>query len=114
METRRIRRLERRRSRHAAAVTVAVGAIGVAVGLMFPRNDAASALILAVAFPILATTALRAGSFTCMHGLRRVVRLPMRSAISATLESYWSRVVGTTHSMWNRTSHATVIHWRRR
>src|SRR5256885_1228787 len=100
METRRIRRLDRRRSRRAIVVMIALGAIGVAVGLTLPRSTTASALILAVAVPSLATIALRAESFAPTHGLHHVVRLPMRSAVSATMESFWSRVVGTTRSIW--------------
>jgi hypothetical protein len=83
---------------------ILLGAIGVAVGLTLPRSATASALVLAVAVPSLAILVLGAESLAPMHGLHRVVRLPLRSAVSATLESYWSRVAGSARGIWGRTS----------
>jgi hypothetical protein len=109
METRRIRRLERQRSRRVILGSIALAAIGVAVGLTLPRSTAVSALILAVALPGLASIAVRTESFAPMHGLHRVVRLPVRSAVSATLESWWSRVVGTIRAIWSRTHRVASV-----
>ena len=106
METRRIRRLERRRSQRIIATTVALGAVGVAVGLALPRNPTASTLTLVLAVGALAAIALRADSAAPSHGLRHVVRLPIRSAVAASVASLSSRVVGTLRVMWRTTPSA--------
>jgi hypothetical protein len=106
METRRIRRLERRRSQRIIATAVALGAVGVAVGLALPRNPTASALTLVLAVGALAAIALRADSAAPSHGLRHVVRLPIRSAVSASVASLSSRVVGTFRVIWRSTPSA--------
>src|SRR5438552_18106452 len=94
METRRIRRLERRRTRRVALTIIALAGLGLAIGLALPRNTLASALLSSMAIAVLVMIALRGDEFAPTHGLRHVVRLPMRSAVSATLESFWSRFVG--------------------
>ena len=83
METRRIRRLERRHTVRVVAVTIALGAIGVAIGLALPQSTTASALTLAVAASALALIALRADPVAPSHGLRHVVRLPFPAAVAA-------------------------------
>jgi hypothetical protein len=95
METRRIRRLERRRTRRVALAIIALAGLGLAVGLALPRNQFASALLSGVAIAVLVVIALRDDAIAPTHGLRHVVRLPVQSAVSATLESFWSRFVGT-------------------
>ena len=87
METRRIRRLERRRSQRIITTALALGAVGVAVGLALPRNPTASALTLVLAAGALAAIALHADSAAPSHGLRHVVRLPIRSAVAASVAS---------------------------
>ena len=95
METRRIRRLERRRTRRVALAIIALAGLGVAIGLALPRNPFASALLSCAAIAVLAVIALRDDAVAPTHGLHHVVRLPMRSALSATVEPFRSRFVGT-------------------
>jgi hypothetical protein len=99
METRRIRRLERRRTRRVALAISSLAGLGLAVGLALPRNTLASALLSSMAIAVLVVIALRGDAFAPTHGLRHVVRLPMPSAVSATLESFWSRFVGTARAL---------------
>src|SRR5437764_3823114 len=95
METRRIRRLERRRTRRVALTVIALAGLGMALGLALPRNPLASALLSSAAVAVLVVIALRRDAVAPTHGLRHVVRLPVQSAVSATLESLRSRFVGT-------------------
>jgi len=83
MDTRRIRRLERRHSRRIVIATLAFGAIGVAIGLALPRSASASAVVLVAAAATLAVIALRADAVAPSHGLRYVVRLPFPAARAA-------------------------------
>ena len=99
METRRIRRLERRRTRRVALAIIALAGLGVAIGLALPRNPFASALLSSAAITVLVFIALRGDAIAPTHGLHRVVRLPMQSAVSSTLESFWSRFAGTTRAL---------------
>jgi hypothetical protein len=99
METRRIRRLERRRTRRVALTISALAGLGLAIGLALPRNPFASALLSSVAIAVLVLVALRGDAVAPTHGLRHVVRLPMHSAVSATLESFWSRFMGTLRAL---------------
>jgi hypothetical protein len=106
METRRIRRLERRRTRRVALAIIALAGLGLAIGLALPRNTLASALLSSMAIAVLVVIALRGDDFAPTHGLRHVVRLPMPSAVSATLESFWSRFVGTVRGLLRALFHA--------
>jgi hypothetical protein len=102
METRRIRRLQQRRLRRVLVVMLSIGALGLGVGLALPRSATFSVLLLAVAVSSLVTIGVRADAVAPSHGLTRVVRLPTASAISATLESFRSRIVGTVDSLRHR------------
>ncbi len=95
METRRILRLQRRRTHRTAVLAVLCAALGVGVGLLLPRSTAASVVLLASAAVCLAALALHAESFAPLHGLHRVVRLPFLRSISATFASFGARVVGS-------------------
>lgn len=100
MDTRRIRRLERRHSRRIVIATLAFGAIGVAIGLALPRSASASAVVLVAAAATLAVIALRADAVAPSHGLRYVVRLPFPAAVATSLESFRSRLVGSARALW--------------
>jgi hypothetical protein len=102
METRRIRRLQQRRVRRVLVVMMSIGALGLGVGLALPRSATLSVLLLALAVASLVTIGVRAEAVAPSHGLTRVVRLPTASAISATLDSFRSRVVGTVDSLRHR------------
>jgi hypothetical protein len=100
MDTRRIRRLERRHSRRIITATLAFGAIGIAIGLALPRSATASALVLVAAAATLALIALRADAVAPSHGLRYVVRLPFPEAAATSLDSFRSRLVGSARAAW--------------
>jgi hypothetical protein len=102
METRRIRRRKQRHMRRIFIVMTSIGALGLGVGLALPRNITASALLLAAAVLSLATIGARAEALAPSHGLNRVVRLSTISAISAALDSFRSRIVGTAHALRHR------------
>jgi hypothetical protein len=95
METRRIRRLERRRVHRTAVLSTALAALGVALGLALPRSTLGAIVIFAAAGCGALMVMLRDESVASLHGLRRVVRLPLRRSVSATFESFSSRVAGS-------------------
>jgi len=99
METRRIRRLERRRTHRTVVLAASATVLGVAVGMSLPQSTTVALVLLACAACSSVVVAARADSRAPLHGLRRAVRLPMRTTISATLESFRSRLVGTLRSV---------------
>src|SRR5215213_2326576 len=99
METRRIRRLERRRVHRITVLYAAVAVIGVAVGVALPQSTTLSVALFAVAACSLVVVAMRGESTAPLHGLHRVVRLPLRTSASATLESFGSRLAGSARAL---------------
>jgi len=99
METRRILRLERRRAHRTAVLAVVCALLGVGVGMVLPRSTAASVALLAIAAACLVVVAFHAESFAPLHGLHRVVRLPLLRAISATFASFRARVIGSLRAL---------------
>jgi len=63
METRRIRRHERRRARRTAVMVTSVAAIGIAVGTALPRSTTASSAVLVAAACCVAVVVLSDPSF---------------------------------------------------
>jgi hypothetical protein len=103
METRRIRRLERRRRLHVFAVVASVAALGLGTGLALPRHVAAAAALVTAAVVALVVLWARAEARAPSHGLTHVVRLPMSAAVGASIQSLWSRVAGTARAIGART-----------
>ena len=95
METRRIRRLERRRTHRIAALATSVAVACVALGMWLPRNRTASVLLFAAAGCCLVVLLLLDDARAPLHGIRRVVRLPLRRSLAVSFESFWSRLTGT-------------------
>jgi hypothetical protein len=95
METRRIRRRERRRTYRIAGLATSVAVACVALGMWLPRNRTASVLLFAAAGCCLVVLVLLDDARAPLHGIRQVVRLPLRRSLSATFESFWSRLTGT-------------------
>src|SRR6266542_3364924 len=102
METRRIRRLQQRRVRRVAVVMSSIGALGLGVGLALPRSATASVLLLAVALASLITIGVRVDARVPSHSMTRVVWLPTAAAVSATLASFRSRIIGTAYAIRER------------
>jgi hypothetical protein len=109
METRRIRRRARQRSRRVVSSAVALSAVGVAVGLALPRNPVAAGVLLVLAVAALAGIALRTESIAPSHGLHHVVRLPPGDALTATFASGWARCAGTARAVLHLPHRATVV-----
>ncbi len=109
METRRIRRDERRRTRRNALVGASVAVIGIAVGTALPRSPAASVALLGAAACCLAVLAISNPAVAPLHGLHRVVRLPLRVSVAVSLESLASRCIGTAHAIVGRRAGPTPI-----
>jgi hypothetical protein len=95
METRRIRRHARRHVYRTVALAISLAAFGLALGMALPRSTVASILIFAAAACCSAVVVAHDDAVAPLHGLHRVIRLPLRSSVSATFESMSSRVVGT-------------------
>jgi hypothetical protein len=104
METRRIRRVNQRHRRRVVLVTASIGALGLGVGLVLPRSTAASVVLLAVAALCLGAIGARAEFRAPSHGLNRVVRLSTRSATSAAVDSFRSRIIGSARTIRARVS----------
>jgi hypothetical protein len=83
--------------------------IGVAAGNALPQNTTASLALLAAAVCCLALVMLRDPSRAPLHGLHRVVRLPLRTSVAATMESFASRLVGTLHAAFSRRLQPTPL-----
>jgi hypothetical protein len=103
METRRIRRLARRRVYRNVALACSLAALGLALGMALPRSTTGSLLVFVAAACCALIVVMRDGALAPTHGLHRVLRLPLRTSVSATLESFWSRVVGTLGAVMART-----------
>jgi hypothetical protein len=99
METRRIRRLARRRTYRTVVLASSLAALGCALGLALPRSTLASGLLFVAASCCAAIVVMRDDSRAPTHGLHRAVRLPVRASMSATLESFRSRLVGTLRAL---------------
>jgi hypothetical protein len=95
METRRIRRLARRRRRRTALLAASVVVIGIGVGMSLPHDHTATIVLLVASVACLVLVGGRDESVAPLHGLRRVVRLPLRAAIGATLASFRARLGGS-------------------
>jgi hypothetical protein len=95
METRRIRRLERRRVHRTLVLATSLAAAGVALGLALPRSLIGAMAIFVLAACGALVVAWRDDSLAPLHGLHHVVRLPLSRSVSATLASFSSRVAGT-------------------
>jgi hypothetical protein len=109
METRRIRRLERRRARRIAALAISVAVLCVAIGMSLPHSTTASVLLFVAAGGCLLIVLLRDETRAPLHGLHRVVRLPLFTAVSATAASFWSRITGSLQATVGRRMQPTPI-----
>ena len=99
METRRIRRQERRRAHRIAGLAVSVAVLCVAIGMSLPDSTTASVLLFVAAGGCLLIVVMRDEARAPLHGLHRVVRLPLFVATSATLASFWSRLSGSARAV---------------
>lgn len=99
METRRVRRLERRRLQRVIVVATSICALGFGVGLSLPRSTVVAVIVLVAAMVSLAIVWARAEHRARSHGLRRVVRFPTHVAISAAFDSLRSRMAGTARAV---------------
>ena len=95
METRRIRRQERRRAHRTGLLVCSVAVLGVALGMMLPENRIAFFALLGVAALCVLIVIVRDERRAPLHGLHQVVRLPLRASATTTLASYGSRVAGS-------------------
>jgi hypothetical protein len=109
METRRIRRLERRRAHRIAGLAVSVAVLCVAIGMSLPHSTTASVLLFVAAACCLVIVVMRDEARAPLHGLHRVIRLPFSSALSATLASFWSRVRGSARAVLGRRMQPTPL-----
>lgn len=99
MDTRRIRRVERRRAHRFASLVVATALLCVALGMVLPRSSPATVALIVVALSWLAFVALTDERIAPLHGLHRVVRLPVFTSIGATVASFRSRLAGSVRAV---------------
>lgn len=109
METRRIRRLARRRVYRTIALAASLAAFGFALGMALPQSTLVSGLTFVAALCCVLVVVMRSESVAPIHGLRRPVRLPFHRSVSATLESFWSRIVGTVRDVFTRTPRPVAL-----
>jgi hypothetical protein len=109
METRRIRRQERRRAHRIAGLAVSVAVLCVAIGMSLPHSTTASVLLFVAAGGCLVIVVMRDEARAPLHGLHRVVRLPLFAAVSATLASFWSRLTGSVQAVVGQRMQPTPI-----
>src|SRR5690349_18406773 len=109
METRRIRRQERRRAHRIAGLAVSVAVLCVAIGMSLPHSATASVLLFVAAGGCLVIVLLSDEARAPLHGLHRVVRLPLVTAVSATLASFWSRLTGSVRAVVGQRMQPTSI-----
>jgi len=102
METRRIRRLARRRVQRTALLASSLAALGLALGMALPHSTLAAVLVFVAASACAVTVVLHDDARAPSHGLHHVIRLPVRTSVSATLESFWSRVAGSARALFVR------------
>ena len=102
MDTRRGRRIRRQRVLRSGVLAASFVVIGVALGVALPQDMDASFVLLAVASGCVVLVATRRESVAAHHGLYRPVRLPVRTAISATFGSFRSRITGTARATFGR------------
>jgi hypothetical protein len=81
------------------ALACSLAALGLALGMALPRSTTGSLLVFVAAASCALIVVMRDDALAPTHGLRRVIRLPLRRSVSATLESFWSRVVGTVRAV---------------
>ena len=81
------------------ALAGSLAALGLALGMALPRSTLGSLLVFVAAASCALVVVMRDETLAPTHGLHRVIRLPLRTSVSATLESFWSRVVGTVHAV---------------
>ena len=86
IETRRIRRLARRRMYRNVALACSLAALGLALGMALPRSTLGSLLVFVAAASCALVVVIRDETLAPTHGLHRVIRLPLRTSVSATLE----------------------------
>lgn len=80
-------------------VVTSIGLLGLGVGLALPRSAPMSALLVVIAVVSLVAVTTRTDALAPSHSLNGVVRLPTTAAVSATLDSFRSRIVGTTQGL---------------
>ena len=102
METRRVRRIEQRRTRRIIVVTASICALGFGAGMSLPRNPVIAVVVTGAAVASLAFVWARAEHRARSHALTHVVRFPAKVAVGATWDALWSRVLGTTRALWHR------------
>jgi hypothetical protein len=102
METRRVRRIEQRRTRRIAIVAASICALGFGAGMSLPRNTTIAVLVTGAAAASLVFVWLRAEHRARSHALTHVVRFPAKVAVAATWDAFRARVVGTTRALWQR------------
>ncbi len=99
MATRRMRRLERRRVHRTTGIATLAAVLGIAVGLALPQSTTAAFVLVLCVASCMAVVTIRGTEHAPMHGLHQVVRPPLRASLSITLESIWSRAVGSAHAI---------------
>jgi hypothetical protein len=109
METRRIRRRERQRAHRIAGLAASVGVLCVAIGMSLPHSTTASVLLFAAAAGCLAVFVMRDETRAPLHGVGRVVRLPLFRSIAVTCASFGARVSGTFQALVGRRFQPTPI-----
>ena len=82
---------------------------GVAIGTALPQSTTASLVLLAAAACCLVIVTVRDPSLAPLHGLHRVVRLPLRRSVAVAVESLTSRLVGTLRAAFSRRPKPTPI-----
>jgi hypothetical protein len=99
METRRIRRQERRRMYRTGLLGCSVAVLGVALGMMLPHNRIVFFALLGVAAICVVIVIARDETHAPLHGLHRVVRLPLRRSVATTGASLRSRAAGSARAV---------------
>ncbi len=85
------------------ALAGSLAALGLALGMALPRSTLGSLLVFVAAVSCALVVVMRDERLAPTHGLHHAIRLPLRTSVSATLESFWSRLVGTLRAVVTRT-----------
>jgi hypothetical protein len=109
METRRIRRQERRRVYRTGLLAFSVAVLGVALGMMLPENRAAFFALLGVAACCVVVVIVRDERRAPLHGLHQVVRLPFRTSVTTTCASFASRIAGSIRGVFGPRRPAPIV-----